>query len=276
MSTETIEYVAADGATATLYRRQGASGRFMPPIVVKDRAVPGDHGTRFQHCRFDAAHPVIPVLLEGLDDTEFRSAVRDLAAVLNPDKGIGKLRATFDGGTREQSALFVDGLDFAEDYTTFAIPSLLFRAFDPFWYDTTTVTSPFTTGTTASFFPIFPWRLASSEVFADATVVNDGDVDAWPVWTITGPGSGLVLRNLTTGKVLSLNRTLLAGEIVTIDTTPGVKTVTLNDGTNLFGLLTDRQLWPLARGTNSIRVELSGATGATSVVLTYRRRWLSA
>jgi hypothetical protein len=274
---ETIEYVAADGASVTIYRRQGGSGRFMPPVLVDDRPVPGDHGTRFRGCRFDAAQPIIPHLIEGASDAEARAALRALSSVLNPAKGVGTLRATVDGNVREQSALYIEGLgDWTEDEPWLAMPNLMFRAFDPFWYDSTTVAGTFATGDVASFFPIFPWRLASSEVFADATVVNDGDVEAWPQWTITGPGTGLVLRNLTTGKSLALDYELVAGAVVTVDTSPGVKTVTLDDGTNLFGNLTARQLWPIVRGSNSVRVELAGATSDTEVAMTFRRRWLSA
>jgi hypothetical protein len=145
------------------------------------------------------------------------------------------------------------------------------EASDPWWYDASDTALDFTLGTPATFFPLFPLRLSASEVFADATVNNDGDVDAWPVWSVTGPGAGLVLRNLTTGKMLSLNRTLSAGEIVTIDTRPRLKTVTLQDGSNLFSLLSG-SLWPLAVDVNAIRVEFTGATSASVVSLRYRRR----
>lgn len=273
---ETIEYVDAEGGTTTLYKVRGAAGRWMPPVLINDSAVPGDHGTRFRGCRFDAANPIIPILIDGATPEAYRAAIRDIVSAVNPLKGVGTLRATFGSEVREQRAMYADGLDHPEDFPLHGQPAVMFRAFDPFWYDPITVTGTFTAGTTSGFFPIFPIRLSSSEVFSDATFVNDGDAEAWPVWTITGPGSGLVLRNLTTGKILSLTRTLAAGDVVTIDTTPGVKTVELGDGTNLFANLTDRQLWPLVRGTNSVRIELSGATGATSVAYTYQRRWASA
>lgn len=274
---ETIEYVDPDGAATTLYHRSGTSGRFMPPVMVRDQAVPSDHGTRFRGCRFDAAQIVIPVVLDGSSEADFRSGVRALSTALNPSKGVGTLRATVDGAAREMSALFVDGMGFDEENPAdIGFPTLMFRGFDPFWYDTTTVTGTFTTGDAAPFFPIFPLRLASSEVFADAVVTNTGDVEAWPLWTVTGPGSGLVLRNFTTGKVLALDYTLAAGDTVTIDTRPGAKTVTLDDGTNLFGSLTSRQLWPVARGSNSIRIEMSGGTDDSSVQIAHQRRFLSA
>ena len=273
---ETIEYVDAEGTATTLFKTRGETGRHMPPVLVDERPVPGSHGTRFRGCRFDAASPIIPILIDGADHDDYLQALRDIASALNPDKGVGTLRATSDAGVRTQAALYVDGLDHVASGPVHGRPSVLFRAFDPFWYDATTVTGTFTTGTAAAFFPILPLRLASSEVFADATLVNSGDIEAWPTWTITGPGSGLILRNQTTGKTLALDHTLTAGDIVTIDTNPGEKTVTLDDGTNLFGDLTARQFWPVARGNNAVQVELVGATEDSSVQVTYRRRWLSA
>lgn len=145
---------------------------------------------------------------------------------------------------------------------------------DPWWQDVGDITADFRTGAPATFFPFFPLRLSSSEVFADAQVVNDGDVEAWPVWVITGPGSGVVLRNLTTGTMLSVAVNLAAGESLTVDTRPGHKTVTANDGSNAFNLVgATSSLWSLLVGTNSIRIELGAATSSSVVSLRYKRRW---
>lgn len=273
---ETIEYVDAEGVSTTLYKVRGGSGRHMPPVLLDERPVPGSHGSRFRGCRFDAASPIIPIIVEGAGHENYLQSLRDIASALNPDKGVGTLRATSGAGVREQAAIYEAGLDHPEEVPDFGLPAVMFRAFDPFWYDTTTIVGTFTTGTAAAFFPILPIRLASSEVFAGATLANTGDVEAWPIWTITGPGSGLVLENQTTGKTLALDYTIDAGEVVTIDTTPGEKTVTLNDGTNLFGDLTSRQFWPVVRGNNAVSIELAGATVDSAVRVSYRRAWLSA
>lgn len=273
---ETIQFVDPNGAVTTLQKLRGATGRWMPDVQIDEQAVPGEDGARFRLARFGPRQTVVPILLDGATDVAYRAAVRALAASLNPKRGRGLLRATFDGAVREIDAIYVDGMGFTEDFPVHGKPSLLFRHLDPFWYDSATTTQAFTSGTPQTFFPIFPIRLSSSTVFASTTVTNTGDVEAWPVWTITGPGSGLVLRNLTTGKVLALTRTFVAGEVVTIDTSPGAKTVLTAAGASLFSSLTSRQFWPLSSGANSIQVELSAATAASSVNLAYRRRFLSA
>lgn len=149
-----------------------------------------------------------------------------------------------------------------------------FYASDPWWYDVSDSSQDFAIGTPATFFPLFPMRLASSDVFADTTIDNTGDVEAWPVWIITGPATSIVLRNLTTGKLLTIAVPLSAGETVTVDTTRGVKTILTNTGFNAFGLATGN-LWPLAEGSNSVRLEMSGATAASTISLRWRRRWMA-
>lgn len=149
-----------------------------------------------------------------------------------------------------------------------------FDASDPWWYDASDSSEDFATGTLATFFPIFPLRLSSSEVFAVATVDNDGDTDAWPVWTITGPGSAIVLRNLTSGLLLSIAATLDVGETVTVDTRRGAKTIVKNDGTNLFSSSTG-DLWPLVEGSNSVQIEMGSATSSSLVNVRWRRRWMA-
>lgn len=153
-----------------------------------------------------------------------------------------------------------------------------FVATDPWWRDIGDSAVDFTVSSDpGAFFPmLFPWRLASSEVFAVALVENDGDVAAWPVWTVTGPGSDLVLGNDTTGERLALAHTFGPGESVTIDTQPGAKTVTTPDGSSLFSSLSpDSVLWALGAGATSVQVQFAGATAASRVALRYRRRWLT-
>jgi hypothetical protein len=101
-----------------------------------------------------------------------------------------------------------------------------------------------------------------------------GDVETWPEWIITGPGENIVLRNMSTDEVTSLEVSLDVGETITIDTKPFHKTVTKNDGTNLFYTLTDESsLWALQEGSNSIQIEMANATTDSNIQLTYRNRY---
>ena len=257
---------------------RGAQALLMPPVHLSDEVVPGQPGSRLRTIRHTSREVALPILVQGGSATAIRDAMRDWSSRFDPARGDGMLRVHTGAAARELECRYAGGMEQADE----GIPGsrrfvAVFRAFDPYWYDTADRVQTFTAGGTATFFPFFPLRLSSSEVYADATVDNGGDVEAWPVWTITGPGVNPVLRNLTTGKNLSVIYTLTAGQTITVDTRPGVKTVTLDDGTNLFGRLSSTSsLWPLARGSNSVRVELTAATAESDVTLTYRRRYLSA
>lgn len=284
--TETISWVDVDATEHDLTDQadvkvlRGPTGRFMPPIALVTEVVPLAPGARLRDIRHDVREVMLPLRVMGSTATEARTALRAFCRRFDPVRGDGHLRVTAPGGDRrELTCRYVGGMevDEVDGLQTYRRASVVFHAFDPYWYDVSDRVRTYETGEEATFFPLFPLRLSSSEVFADATEDNDGDVEAWPVWTITGPGSGPVLRNLTTGKHLSLTHTLAAGDVVVVDTRPGVKTITDEDGTNLYSTrASGSALWSLATGSNTLRIELSSATDATSVRMTYRRGFLSA
>jgi hypothetical protein len=116
----------------------------------------------------------------------------------------------------------------------------------------------------------------ASESFRDAlyrptVVTNPGTVEAWPIWTIVGPSSGLTLQHLGKDQLTTLNYTLGSGEVATLDT--GNKTVRLDDGTNLYRYLVDDQMWSLDPGDNAIRAILNGASAGSQINVKYNPRY---
>jgi hypothetical protein len=284
---DTISWVDADGTVHPLTDEDGAApllgadGRFMPPVGLVMEEVPGQPGARLRHVKTLSREYAQPVMFHAADEDALRDLLRTWLHRLNPDRGDGALRvANSGGGSRELACRYAAGMGLVEDGDT-AGPDwqkamLVFAAADPYWHDVSDVTDEFTIDAEpVTFFPFFPLRLAGSEVFADATVMNGGDVATWPVWEIHGPTVDLRLRNLTTGKSLAITHAHGAGETIEIDTRPGVKTVVMDDGMNLYGMMdAGSSLWPLERGANAIQVEMSGATEDSRVVLRYKRRWL--
>lgn len=276
-------WIDADGASITLAVAWDVQGRGLPPARFETEQVPEQPGERLRAVRHQAREFVLPVWIDGSTESLMWQAVRSLGARMDPTRGDGRIRVTTAvGDQREITCRVQGGFELAERLGEMSGPLVQkavvsFRASDPYWYDTSdTIVTYQLSGSVATFFPFFPLRLASSEVFADDTINNLGDVDTWPVWTITGPGSAITLRNLTTGKLLTLTGvTLGAGETVTIDTRPGQKAVYRNDGTNLYGSLTSTSsLWNLQRGQNAVRVEMGSATTDSSVRLARRHRYL--
>lgn len=284
---ELVQWVAPDGTvtqlsgTAEIDWVFGVQGRFMPPVDFTEEDVPFQDGTMLREVRARPREVVMPVDFMADDIADLRLQLREIVRLFSPMAGDGRLRITsYDDGQRELVCRYRSGLEIVEEFTQVAgwqRAVIVLRAFDPYWADVSDTSQLWTTTEQATFFPFFPLRLSSSEVFVAASVDNAGDVDAWPVWQVIGPGSALVLRNLTTGKSLELATTIAAGSTVTIDTRPGAKTVVDESGANLFGdLSATSDLWSLIAGSNSVQVELGGSTGATQVSLLYKRRYLSA
>lgn len=283
---EQISFFDADNAETVLSEgpdsliMPGLEGRFMPDFSFIEKEVPLQPGTRLDQVKTLPKEVVVPHFIAAANDVALRVKLRALARALNPDRGFGRLRVTDPmGGQREVTCRYASGLDLPETKdaagTYWKKSLLVFRCFDPYWYDTAGIVETFETGAVAGWFPMFPLRLSSSEIFADVSVDNEGDIEAWPVWIINGPATNPVLRNITTGKLLQLTLTLLAGETLTIDTRPGAKSITKNDGSNQFGKqVAGSSLWVLRTGPNAIRVEMAGSSQDSSVQLTYKRRWL--
>lgn len=259
---------------------KGKRGALMPSFDFVEERVPGLPGSRFNEIRTNPRETVIPLGIQANSEAATIEALRLLLQTLNPLKGIGKLTSVdATGSSRELRCIYAGGLEEEQSGWLYWKKGLLVvRAFDPYWYDIIDTINNFSTsvGTVATFFPFFPLKLTASEVFNQVSVNNLGDAPTWPVWRITGPGVNLRLINLTTGRSLTFNYTISAGEVVTIDTNPGAKSVVNNNGSNLFSLLDGTSdLWQVVLGGNDISIEMAGASLASLVSLTYRKRYHS-
>lgn len=277
ISADGVEYPISDNHLII----DGSDGKFMPPISFVEDEVPFQPGSKLRGIKVAPREVDIAIYADGSSAVDLRSQMRTLMRVLNPLKGDGRLRViAADGVQRDLVCRYKGGVDISEKKAAkignLQAVVLVFRAFDPFWYDTTTKVHTFDPGTTATFFPFFPLRLSSSSVFADFTINNEGDVETWPEWYIEGPGENLTIRNLTTGRVLRLETYLQEGESITIDTQPNKKIIVKSDGTNLFATQTDdSSLWSLQDGINNIRIEMGGTLAQSKVHLNYKNRYWS-
>jgi phage-related protein len=261
-------------------------GRFMPPVQSTDDTLPFTDGSVNRQILFGERQFTVPVNVLSTSQALLRTQLRNLIIAMNPKRGKGIVRVTSPlGDIREIEALYLSGLDMDENIEKsgrFGQQTYItFKCNDPFWRDQNSITNSWQVSASPNFFPFFPLRLTSSQIAVTTTINNVGDVESWPVWTVRGPGGGsggIVLQNLTSGSILSFMTTILgSSEFITIDTRPGVKLVTKNDGTNLFGDLDPTSvLWPLEAGSNSINLELTSAiAGTTALTISYRQKYLS-
>lgn len=257
----------------------------MPPYAMTEAQTPLTDGATLRYVLASVREVDVPLVVSAGSYGELFAASRQLERALNPKAGSGVLRVTSPDDTmRDLNCTYASGFEHSWDVATSSSDHiacvLVFRAHDPYLYDTTaTQIGPFFASAAPTFFPIMPIRLGSSSVLTGFSIDNDGDADAYPVWTIHGPGSAITLTNNTTGKTLALTGngglTLGSSDTLTIDTQ--ARTVLLNGVTSEYSRLSfASSLWAFAQGFNSVSVSITGTGAASSVAGSYKRRWLGA
>jgi phage-related protein len=282
--TEVVQWIDADGVTTTL-EHISFSNRFMPPVKFDADGVPGMDGEVFREVQFGSREFAVAFDVVAAGEAATRAAIRDMVKKLNPKRGAGRIRVTSPiGDQREITCRYSGGAGLDEKVGDDSGPDwqrfpTAFMAHDPHWYDVSPIEQTFTiTAAAPNFFPILPIHLAASELAVDSSVDNTGDVQAWPVWTVTGPGSGIKLTNQTSGRFTWFpSLALVAGQTLVVDTRPGAKSVIVDGVTNVYSSLSvDSSLWSFMTGVNGIRLEMSGADNAVSgLEMRYYRRFLS-
>jgi hypothetical protein len=112
------------------------------------------------------------------------------------------------------------------------------------------------------------------------TLTNHGSAATYPILTITGPGEVQEITNWTTGDRLFLHIRLMAGETLTLDLRPGIKTATSSLRGNVLGALVPGShfaTWRLLPGDNQIglyvREIAAESTPPTATITWYERYW---
>lgn len=291
MRTDKLAWVQPDGAAIVLTAQPdldvhwalGVDGRFMPPVdLIKDR-IPGQAGARLREVQVGEREVTLPVTVFGAGEEGLRDRVRQLLREFDPTRGPGILRCTaVDGTMRELECTYKDGLrgrEFAgETGVRWQRMVLVLEAHAPFWQDTNPTDLTYRAASSGPFLSaqFLPVKLTSDTLLGTQVLTNDGDRDAFPVFTVRGPATRFTLANDTTGQSLTYEAALADGDVLTIDTRPFRKTVRLANGTNRYDQLAiGGALWSLPPGPSSIRLDLTGSTAASFVTVSFRRLWLA-
>lgn len=282
---ETVLHDLADVAADGSYKRvvaAGATGLGMLPVSFGTQKSTGVPGARVREVRHESREIDLPMFWQDASPAAITARVAALFRAVDPRRGEGTLRVkTGAGEWRDFPCRYVDGLggDTSPETKQRAWRRfvLRFRADDdPYCYESAEVVETIARGTPRPFFSVAPLRVNTPALYARIPRTNGGDVDAWPVWTITGPGRDAGLFNATTGSDTIVLASLGAGQTLTIDTRPRQRNrVRLGDGTSLFSALTPGStLWPLVPGVNEVSVNVNEAGAGTSVALSWRRGYL--
>lgn len=169
---------------------------------------------------------------------------------------------------------------------------LEFIAFDPLWFDPDQVIS--SGAITISSHLVFPFVIHANGNSDDdiqfgfsgsrftSSITYAGTWKTYPRMEIAGPYLQATIEHVELGLNIGFTSSIAAGEQRIIDLQPGAFTVTDASGNNKFGELSptsdlvDFLIMPspeLAGGVNTIRVTLTGASGASAFTVKYYTKY---
>lgn len=122
-------------------------------------------------------------------------------------------------------------------------------------------------------FPLeFPFVIAGdpAAVGRPGYLEIEGTAATWPVLRVAGPCSNPTITHVASGRALTVQTTLAAGEWVEIDTRPGWRTVLRNNGGGAPLALTSRiDQFQLTPGVNEIRWTATDNTLTSTLAVTW-------
>lgn len=281
---DSIGFSALNGFADGVEVLDGVKGLHMPPIRTARVPVAGIAGQRRQSTQHDMKPYALPLIVQGASEEALTALLRRWRVRFNPVRGDGQLWvATTDGRLLALTCRYASGMEIDQSADSrfpgaqLAIPT--FEADDPYWYDVVETSGGWVLGGVVPkwFAPsdskrILPLQFAPSSINGTSTLVNDGEVDSWPSWAITGPGAVITVTNETTGRAFSWTGTLADGDRLTIATRPGLESVLVN-GVEAWDLFSG-DLWPLIEGPDVVTVTLSDATSSSRIDGSFRNGWL--
>jgi hypothetical protein len=259
----------------------GTRGLRSVEYEVATQKYAGVDGEAVQAVRAVGNQPTVGLLIYADTEADFRARARGLRNAMRPKAGMGVLGVRNSSGELRELACYCTGGFEGDEAPDVSAPghwwklALKFYAPVPWWQGDPQTVSLGLGAPTTNFFPMTPMTLAASAVQGSFSVdLSACDAPVPPTWTVNGPGSTLILTNVTTGRVIQVNTSLLSTDTLVINTAPGAQSIRRGDGTNLMGsLASDPALWPLIEDVNNVTAQLTGATSASRITATYRPRY---
>lgn len=286
-----ITFLNSLNQTITLDLIETIEGLGSAPTVIQEQKAPYQDGTTWIDTLFDVRQLTVTCVMTGITTLLARDQRKDvLLSVLNPKLGVGVLTYTYDNGARELNCSVEASPIFPNKLYTDARQryQVTFRAHNPYFIDPNT--NLIAMDTESALFEVpdatggIDMLTAGIEIAVDlsapVTVVNTGQVDAPVQITFYGPATNPKVENQTTGEYIKLNKTLIAGDVVEINTAFGEKTVTITNGVTVTNGMAYLDLastfWSLAQGDNLVRFTDDASTTTARCQLTYKNRYLGA
>lgn len=199
----------------------------------------------------------------------FRNNVRRLENAFSYDLGPGMLKVvTSDDKIRVIPVYYSQGMDFEESTDTgrvdfFYMFVITFTAYSPpYWYNPIEKEVWGNAQTTG--------EMGVSNLNTPLMLYNEGDVPAWPVWSLCGAFTEVEIQNVTTGLYFDYLDSVTTSQRVYIDMRAGHMEVMKNHVLPVFQNITlDSSPFPLMPGPNKIVPTFTGSDSNAE----WRVRW---
>ncbi|MUN41399.1 phage distal tail protein [Actinomadura litoris] len=272
--------------TGGIWRQAGRKGFHAPTYQHYRDDSPAVDGSFWRGVRATARDLFIPIVIRAGSREELVATRRALIGAVSPRRGECVISTVQPDLTRRSiRARYASGMEGEEGKGGWGVVAmtygLLFTADDPYMFGDEQTLKWGSDAVTRTEIPIpgadtFYEVVSAAHILGASTVINTGDVDAYPIWKFTGPFDAITLTNDSTGATLTITWTATGTDSLTIDTTPGATTVVDGNGVNRWDKLSaGYQLWPLAPLENDLTLDVTGSTAATRAQMTYRPRFES-
>jgi hypothetical protein len=256
----------------------GVRGLSMPPVRRYTADSPAVPGSRFRGAVPQEREVFWPLKVFTGTGQQWHDQDRAFFKTMDPERPGVWAHTTPDGQTRRLTCRFVD-----DDEHTYGIApagigwaayGITLVAEQPYWEGTQQIRY-FGADPAVLFFTADAsvFALDPEQTVATATMDNPGDVDAYPVWTISGPSDRAVLG--VGGRLIEVPFPVPAGKEVTVDPRPTAQTAIDSDGNDRTGELGAVDFAPVPPGESvTLSLELVG-DGFISAALTplHYRAW---
>jgi phage-related protein len=277
----TLSLVGSNGDTISLAANSdfilgtGAQGFGIPATAVRIEESAGDGGT-WRHSKRGIRDIDLPLVIIGSDRQDVETKLRRLARLLQDKTGPTKIVANYSNGDQLfLEAHYVGGAETqfgADAGSTWCRWVIQMQAPQPYWESASNQTFTISSGNTGrGLLPqLTKMKVSSSTTLGQVSVNSSADVDVFPIWTIRGPISNLVISNGP--QTFSFTEAVAPGETITIDTELG--TVTDQNGTNRYPILGPApKLFPIKPGQQVIQVNGLETTTSTYISCNYALRF---
>jgi hypothetical protein len=272
---DTIDLNEIDELGVGFQAKSGVTGLGLPPVSVQWLEGAGD-GAVFRGTRVQTRDIDLPLDILALDRADLQDKLSRLALMLAG----GCSLVLDDNGVRWSTEVHrVGGGEYTYGEDTVGANEfqtiLTLRAGDPYFTSSQQQVRTVSGAVAGTPFlsSLVSMQVAPSQAIGSIDLSNSGDVAAYPVWEVRGPGDHFVATS-PSGETLKWNGTLTAGQKLIVDTRKG----TVQDGTgaNRYDLLdTAPRFWTVQPGESTATASLLNTTSASQITCSwYPRKWM--